>query len=237
MRFLRICCAGCCCDDGAVDGAWAGSGIYVTAARALRHGTTNMNTLVSLGTGVAFAYSAYATLRPGPGRAVYFDAVLLIVGFLLLGKSLEVRAKRRALSALDRCRVCGPSPPAGLWRASKHGTSRGDPAGRSDCHTVRASGFRWTPDPGRAHQRGRIDAYRRIDAFGARTGRAGAGRVAQLRRRYCLPAESTGRSHGAGADHAHGGAGAGSRAPLERLADRASAIFVPVVLGLRWSLL
>ena len=35
------------------------------------------------------------------GAAVYFDAVLLIVGFLLLGKSLEGRAKRRALAALD----------------------------------------------------------------------------------------------------------------------------------------
>jgi Cu+-exporting ATPase len=60
-----------------------------------------MNTLVSLGTGVAFAYSAYATLWPAADRQVYFDAVLLILGFLLLGKALETRAKRRALAALD----------------------------------------------------------------------------------------------------------------------------------------
>ena len=46
-----------------------------------------MNTLVGLGTGVAFAYSAYATVWPAPGREVYFDAVLLILGFLLLGKA------------------------------------------------------------------------------------------------------------------------------------------------------
>ncbi len=81
--------------------AWAGRGIYASAWSALRHGTTNMNTLVSLGTGVAFAYSAYATIWPAPGGPVYFDAVLLIVGFLLLGKALEARAKRRALAALD----------------------------------------------------------------------------------------------------------------------------------------
>ncbi len=81
--------------------AWAGRGIYVSAVRALRHGATNMNTLVSLGTAVAFIYSAYATIAPAPGRQVYFDAVLLILGFLLLGKSLEGRAKRRALAALD----------------------------------------------------------------------------------------------------------------------------------------
>ena len=53
--------------------AWAGRGIYLSAMSALFHGTTNMNTLVSLGTGVAFAYSAYATIAPGPGRNVYFD--------------------------------------------------------------------------------------------------------------------------------------------------------------------
>ena len=43
---------------------WAGIGIYGSAARGLRHGTTNMNTLVSLGTGVAFFYSAYSTIWP-----------------------------------------------------------------------------------------------------------------------------------------------------------------------------
>ncbi len=81
--------------------AWAGKDIYVAAARAMQHGSTNMNTLVSLGTGVAFAYSAYSTIAPAPDRQVYFDAVLLILGFLLLGKALESRAKRRAMAALD----------------------------------------------------------------------------------------------------------------------------------------
>ncbi len=79
---------------------WAGRDIYIAAVRGLRHGSTNMNTLVSLGTGVAFAYSAYATIAPAPDRQVYFDAVLLIIGFLLLGKALEARAKRRALAAV-----------------------------------------------------------------------------------------------------------------------------------------
>src|ERR1019366_5035549 len=54
-----------------------------------------------LGTSVAFLYSAYATVWPASGRDVYFDAVLLIIGFLLMGKALEARAKRRALAALD----------------------------------------------------------------------------------------------------------------------------------------
>jgi P-type Cu+ transporter len=80
---------------------WAGRGIYLSAARGLRHGTTNMNTLVSLGTGVAFLYSASSTIWPSNGGQIYYDAVLLILGFLLLGKTLEARAKRRARAALD----------------------------------------------------------------------------------------------------------------------------------------
>ena len=88
---------------------WAGRDIYAAAGRALRRGTTNMNTLVSLGTGVAFLYSTYTTLAPAPGRQVYFDAVLLIIGFLLLGKALEARAKRRARAALDELAKLQPA--------------------------------------------------------------------------------------------------------------------------------
>ena len=60
-----------------------------------------MNTLVSLGTSVAFRWSAYATIWPAPGRQVYFDAVLLMSAFCCWARALEARAKRRALSALD----------------------------------------------------------------------------------------------------------------------------------------
>jgi Cu+-exporting ATPase len=65
-----------------------------------------MNTLVALGTGAALAYSVAATTIPGVFRRhglhpdVYYDAVLLIIGFLLLGRWLDARAKRRTLDAL-----------------------------------------------------------------------------------------------------------------------------------------
>jgi Cu+-exporting ATPase len=88
---------------------WAGRTIYLAAIRALLHATTNMNTLVSLGTSVALIYSAFSTVFPAPGRAVYFDAVLLILGFLLAGKSLEARAKRRALDALNALSSARPN--------------------------------------------------------------------------------------------------------------------------------
>ena len=98
---------------------WAGGGIFANAARGLRHRTTNMNTLVGLGTAVAFLYSAYATIWPAGNRQVYFDAVLLILGFLLLGKALEARAKRRRSG-----RPRFPQPPSSRERPPHPGWCR-----------------------------------------------------------------------------------------------------------------
>jgi Cu+-exporting ATPase len=85
---------------------WGGGIVYRQAWVAAMHRGTNMNTLVALGTGAAFVYSLAATLAPGAFLRhglqpdVYYDAVLLILGFLLLGRWLDARAKRRTLDAL-----------------------------------------------------------------------------------------------------------------------------------------
>src|ERR1700691_1574292 len=85
---------------------WGGGLIYRQAWSAAIHRSTNMNTLVALGTGAALGYSVAATTMPGAFRRhglhpdVYYDAVLLILGFLLLGRWLDARAKRRTLDAL-----------------------------------------------------------------------------------------------------------------------------------------
>jgi Cu+-exporting ATPase len=85
---------------------WGGGIIYRQAWSAAIHRSTNMNTLVALGTGAALAYSVAATTMPGVFRRhglhadVYYDAVLLILGFLLLGRWLDARAKRRTLDSL-----------------------------------------------------------------------------------------------------------------------------------------
>lgn len=85
---------------------WGGGPIYRQAWTAAIHLSTNMNTLVALGTGAAFGYSVVATVTPelflrnGLVPDVYYDAVLLILGFLLLGRWLDARAKRRTLDAL-----------------------------------------------------------------------------------------------------------------------------------------
>ena len=97
------------------------------------------------GNGVAFAYSAFATVCARAGRQVYFDAVLLILGFLLLGKSLEGRAKRRALAALDSLSRLRPV----TARRVVDGVRDRGAAGRGSRRATAswfcpASAFRWT---------------------------------------------------------------------------------------------
>ena len=84
----------------------AGRHFYVRAWKGLMHRTADMNTLVALGTGAAFLYSLVATLVPsffssrGIPADVYFEAVVLILAFILTGNTFEARAKRNTAVAL-----------------------------------------------------------------------------------------------------------------------------------------
>jgi Cu+-exporting ATPase len=85
---------------------WAGWRFYRGAWGALKHGQATMNTLVVLGTSAAYLYSAIATLAPqlfASGRAdVYFDTSALILTLILLGRLLEARAKGRTNEAIKK---------------------------------------------------------------------------------------------------------------------------------------
>src|SRR5207247_1170450 len=87
---------------------WAGWQFYKGAWAVARHGTTDMNTLIALGTSAAYGYSVAATVAPGiftGGGAtpqVYFDSSAAITTLLLLGRVLEARAKGRTSEALTR---------------------------------------------------------------------------------------------------------------------------------------
>ena len=87
---------------------WAGARFYRATWRAARHGTANMDTLVAVGTGVAWLYSVGITLFPqvaheaGLHPETYFDASTIIIGLVLLGRWLEGRAKARATDAIRR---------------------------------------------------------------------------------------------------------------------------------------
>jgi Cu+-exporting ATPase len=86
---------------------WAGWRIYVAAARLARHGSSDMNTLIAVGTAAAWGYSVVATFWPdlfhsvhGLEMGVYYDTGVLIVALVLVGRALEARAKGRASQAV-----------------------------------------------------------------------------------------------------------------------------------------
>lgn len=87
---------------------WAGRHFYTRAWAALRHHSANMNTLIAVGTGAAYLFSVVATFLPtvftsrGLGADVYYEAVAIIIALILLGNAFEARAKQQTSSALRR---------------------------------------------------------------------------------------------------------------------------------------
>lgn len=87
---------------------WAALGFYKATIPALRHRTANMDTLVALGTSVAFGYSAFVTIFPnvimnlGIEVMPYFDVATLVIGLILLGRYFEAKAKAGTSEAIKK---------------------------------------------------------------------------------------------------------------------------------------
>jgi Cu+-exporting ATPase len=85
---------------------WAGRHFYTRAWAAARHGGADMNTLISVGTGAAFLWSVTATVGSawlsarGLSPDVYYEAVVWIIALILLGNLLDARARGRAADAI-----------------------------------------------------------------------------------------------------------------------------------------
>ena len=212
---------------------------YQRAFAAARHRTTNMSTLVAIGTLAAFVWSFTATVAPGVFIAhglapdVYFEAVDFILAFLLLGAWLDSRAKSRTQSALEAFATLSPS----IARVLRGGQESeipieqvrpGDaiilrPGERvpvdglvlSGTSSVDESLLTGESSPALKQPQDKVIGGT-INLDGPLTIEAttlGAASVLAQLRRLLSDAQS-------------------SRAPMQRLADRASAVFVPVVLGL-----
>ena len=85
-----------------------GSSFFVHAWKQARHGKANMDTLVALSTSIAFIFSVFNTLFPdfwherGIHAHVYYEAAVVIITFISLGKLLEERAKSNTSSAIKK---------------------------------------------------------------------------------------------------------------------------------------
>lgn len=87
---------------------WAGYSFYRAAMSSLKHRTANMDTLVVLGTTVAFSYSAFVTFFPAVVESIgmepmpYFDVSTVIIGLILLGRYIEAKAKAGTSEAIKK---------------------------------------------------------------------------------------------------------------------------------------
>jgi Cu+-exporting ATPase len=218
--------------------AWPGRPFYVRAAKAARHGSADMNTLVSIGTGAAFLYSVAATLVPefflaqGVAPDVYYEAVLFIIALILFGNTLEARAKRRTAAALRA--LAGLQPRTA--RVIRNGIELEIPIAevrRDDPVQVRP-GERLPVDGMVLEGRSAVDESMMTGeplpvakgpgdkVMGGTVNRNGALRIR---------ATDIGESSVLARIVALMRDAQGSRAPIQRLADRISGIFVPVVLA------
>lgn len=87
---------------------WFGKDYFINAWKLLKHRTANMDTLVAMSTGTAYTFSVFNTIYPqfwttrGMEAHVYFEAAAVVISFLLLGKYLEERAKGNTAFAIKK---------------------------------------------------------------------------------------------------------------------------------------
>jgi P-type Cu+ transporter len=218
---------------------WAGGVIYKRALQAALHRTTTMNTLVALGTGAAFLYSVAATFFPGFFTQyglhpdVYYDSVLLILGFLLLGDWLQARATRRTLDALRAFAALQPQSA----HVIRNGVEIETPIASlvpGETVVVRP-GERIPVDGVILSGTSSVDESL-ITGESLPVARTASDRVIGGSLNYDGALEY--RATSIGADSVLGQMlrlmqeAQSSKAPMQQLADRVSAVFVPVVLGL-----
>ena len=218
---------------------WAGRRFYDAAWRAFRHGfATNMSTLVVVGTTSAWAYSVFVTFYPqiiheaGLHPESYFDTSALIIGLILLGRWLEARAKGRTTGAIRR--LIGLQPTTArlvqgdleedvLLESVRAGDLlRVRPGEKIPVDGVVVEGASAIDQSMLTGEPIPVDRGPGDEVIGATLNTTGT---------FVLRATRVGRDTALARIVELVRRAQGSKAPLQRLADRISGVFVPVVLA------
>jgi len=218
---------------------WAGRRFYVKAWSALLHKTADMNTLVALGTGAAFLYSAASTIAldffvaHGIAPDVYYEAGLLIIALVLVGNTLESRAKGRTALALRKLVQLQPKTARVLREGREYdlpleAIQQGDvlvvrPGERIPTDGEVVAGKSSVDESMLTGESLPVEKDARDRVIGGTLNQRGSLRY----RATMLGSEGTLAQIVRLLREAQG-----SRAPIQHLADRISAVFVPSVLGI-----
>jgi P-type Cu+ transporter len=214
-----------------------GRRFLVAAVRGARHGEANMNTLVAIGTMAAYTYSLAITLLPdaamgaGLGMETYFDSAAVIIGLILLGRWLEARAKGQAAGAVKALLRLRPT----TARVLREGGEReipldqvvvGDlvrvrPGDRVPVDGVIIDGASAVDESMLTGESLPVEKAVGDRAIGATMNASGS---------FVMRAERVGRDTALSQIVALVERAQGSKAPIQRVADRVTGWFVPAVL-------
>jgi P-type Cu+ transporter len=222
---------------------WAGWPFFVRGAQSLATRNLNMFTLIAMGTGVAYAYSVIATLAPnifpaafrGHGGAVstYFEAAAVITVLVLLGQVLELRAREQTSGAI---RALIDLAPKTARRIAADGTEDDialDAVAVGDILRVRP-GDKVPVDGMVTEGRSSVDESMvtgEAMPVAKGTGATVIAGTLNATGSFLMRAEKVGRDTVLAQIVQMVAAAQRSRAPIQRLADRVSAIFVPLVIA------
>ncbi|WP_428510469.1 heavy metal translocating P-type ATPase [Roseateles sp.] len=211
---------------------WLGARFYKAGWAALRAGSGNMDLLVALGTSAAFGLSLYELWAHGPmSMALYFESAAVVICLVLLGKWLEARAKRQTTEAIRALQALQPQS-ARVLREGREQELPLEQLRLGDEVLVRP-GERIPVDGLVLEGRSQVDESLITgeslpvakQAGEHLTGGAVNGEGLLRLRCTALGAESTLARIARMVEDAQG-----HKAPIQRLVDRVSAVFVPVVL-------
>ena len=233
-----------------------GRHFYVNAWKQARHGQSNMDTLVALSTGIAFLFSLFNTLFPqvllsrGYEVHVYYEAAVVIIAFVSLGKWLEERAKSNTSTALKKLMGLQPKN-VHIWMAK----DSADRSSLSDNFDVQQGEeqvmpLKWVKEGqiiivrpgehvpvdgqvifGESYVDESMITGEPIGVLKKKGERVYAGTINQKGSFYFI-AEKIGKQTYLSQIISRVQQAQGSKAPVQKLVDRIAGVFVPVVLGI-----
>ena len=218
---------------------WAGRQFYASAWGALKHRTSNMNTLIAVGTLTAYLYSAAVTLFHSSSffadhdSGTYFDTSTAIIGLVLLGRYFEARAKGRASGAI-RALVGLQAKTARVLRdgletdVPVEQLSPGDlvmvsPGEKIPVDGEVADGLSWVDESMLTGESAPVEKGAGAEVFGATVNTTGS---------LTFRATMTGRDTMLSLIIRLVEEAQGSKAQIQRLADLVASYFVPTVIGI-----
>ena len=218
---------------------WPGRQFYAGAWGALKHRTSTMNTLIAVGTTVAYGYSVAVTffretsLFAGHEAATYFDTSTAIVGLVLLGRYMEARAKGKASDAIRS--LVGLQPRTAIVQRNGEEMELSIEQVRSGDHVLVRSGQRvpvdgevvkgssWVDESMLTGESAPVEKTPGSQVFGGTVNTTGS---------FTCRATRTGKDSALAQIVRLVEEAQGSKAPIQRLADLIASYFVPTVIGI-----